>query len=512
VTTLFPAALDNFSNPTPSQSQQAARTHSEQHGDLNDAVESLQAKVGVDGSAVGTSLDYLVKQLAATFARAGTGAVQRTLLARLLAQGEVTVEDYGAVGDGVTDDYLAFTRAIAAAQVLGAGTIVRCEHASYALSSLLVLQNIPVILRGKGGKHPAYNGAPEAIGTSLKYIGAAATGSYFVTFQHMIGAHGLQGISLDCDSKVRGLDVGDVYYGDYRDVSIRNMASGTVAMRTGMNASGSTNWNTFDRFSIDAIGAGGKGLHLTGTGPQNTAHNVFRDLQINYSGGATALHLGYSDNNSFHMVFINRVDATAGKGVYVDPSESVAFPESNYFYHLQAGQDGWQQPNNTPTNYIFGYDRSNGQPVPSVGATASYLFYTEGANVVINGNKAVTDAAAWSESTAITVTPDSGAITTVGAKSCRYLVRGKTVYFHINVTITTNGTGAGYITIGNLPFTPGGSAGFIYMANGRAVGGAGAIMGTLVQGSTNVSVQTYSGAYPGVDGVTLALSGTCELA
>ena len=35
-------------------------SHSSQHSDVNDAVEALQAKVGVDGSAVTTSLDYKV--------------------------------------------------------------------------------------------------------------------------------------------------------------------------------------------------------------------------------------------------------------------------------------------------------------------------------------------------------------------------------------------------------------------------------------------------------------------
>lgn len=444
------------------------------------------------------------------FIQSGVDAIARWFTDKLRAA-HLSVEDFGAVGDGVTNDYAAIVAAITEAQARGAGTVVHFENANYALGSVLVLQNTPVILRGKGGKHPAYNGAPAATGTSLKYTGASATGSYFVTCQHMIGLHGLQGISLDCDSKVRGLDIADVYYGEYRDVSIRNMASGTVAMRTGLSALGSTNWNTFDRFSIDAIGAGGKGLYVTGSGVQNTAHNVFRDIQINYSGGATGLHLGYSDNNSFHMVFINRVDGVAGKGVYADPSEDPLFPESNYFFHLQAGQDGWQQPNNTPRNYIYGYDRSNGQPLPSLGATNSLLFFTEGANLWMGSQKFVKDDDAWAVSTSITVTANSGAITTVGAKSCRYFVRGKTVHYHINATITTNGTGASYINIGNLPFTPGGTAGFIYMATGRQVGGTSSTCyGTLTQGSTTMTVLKYDATYPGGDGITLCLSGQVE--
>ncbi len=42
MTTQFPAAVDDFSNPLPSTSQLAVRSHSQQHGDLNDAVKALE--------------------------------------------------------------------------------------------------------------------------------------------------------------------------------------------------------------------------------------------------------------------------------------------------------------------------------------------------------------------------------------------------------------------------------------------------------------------------------------
>lgn len=62
----FPTTLDTLTNPTggPSGSFQndSGVTHSEQHANANDAIEALEAKVGVDGSAVPTSLDFLVKK------------------------------------------------------------------------------------------------------------------------------------------------------------------------------------------------------------------------------------------------------------------------------------------------------------------------------------------------------------------------------------------------------------------------------------------------------------------
>jgi len=55
--TNFPASLDSLTNPTSSDSLNSP-SHSAQHANSNDAIEALQAKVGVDGSAVTTSIDY----------------------------------------------------------------------------------------------------------------------------------------------------------------------------------------------------------------------------------------------------------------------------------------------------------------------------------------------------------------------------------------------------------------------------------------------------------------------
>ena len=58
--TNFPSSLDSFTNPTTSDTL-ASVPHASQHADVNDAVEALQAKVGVDSSTVAQSLDYLVR-------------------------------------------------------------------------------------------------------------------------------------------------------------------------------------------------------------------------------------------------------------------------------------------------------------------------------------------------------------------------------------------------------------------------------------------------------------------
>lgn len=64
--TNFPIALDALANPSASDTQDSVTVpHAKQHADANDAIEALQAKVGVNGSADAASLDY---QIAAALA------------------------------------------------------------------------------------------------------------------------------------------------------------------------------------------------------------------------------------------------------------------------------------------------------------------------------------------------------------------------------------------------------------------------------------------------------------
>jgi hypothetical protein len=69
--TNFPTSLDALTNPTGSSSL-TSPDHASQHADANDAIEALQAKVGVDSSAVITSLDYKIRNLNASELVSGT--------------------------------------------------------------------------------------------------------------------------------------------------------------------------------------------------------------------------------------------------------------------------------------------------------------------------------------------------------------------------------------------------------------------------------------------------------
>jgi hypothetical protein len=61
VATGFPTSLDALTNPL-STDALTSPSHADQHTNANDAIEALEAKVGVNSSAVSTSLDFLVTQ------------------------------------------------------------------------------------------------------------------------------------------------------------------------------------------------------------------------------------------------------------------------------------------------------------------------------------------------------------------------------------------------------------------------------------------------------------------
>ena len=74
MSTTFPTALDTLTNPTVNHTL-ATGLHSAQHANANDAIEALQAKVGIDGSADPASLDKRVSDLESSPA---DGAVMMT--------------------------------------------------------------------------------------------------------------------------------------------------------------------------------------------------------------------------------------------------------------------------------------------------------------------------------------------------------------------------------------------------------------------------------------------------
>lgn len=63
--TNFPTSLDSLTNPN-STDELSSPSHSQQHSNLNDSVESIQAKIGVNNSTDPNSIQYKVSHIETT--------------------------------------------------------------------------------------------------------------------------------------------------------------------------------------------------------------------------------------------------------------------------------------------------------------------------------------------------------------------------------------------------------------------------------------------------------------
>lgn len=181
MSTSFPGSLDDSTDLPSDRLNNTAQlnSHVSDHNNLADAVLALEAKVGVNSSAVTSSLDYLVKNASSSdpghvHTGASLSAIPETditdgaLLARvgdaetitgiwtfnagkLLDKGSqiYDVRAYGAVVDGSTDDAVAIQAAIDAAEAAGGG-VVFFPEGTCKITAALTVDADNVALRGTG--------------------------------------------------------------------------------------------------------------------------------------------------------------------------------------------------------------------------------------------------------------------------------------------------------------------------------------------------------------------------
>ncbi len=130
----------------------------------------------------------------------------------------------------------------------------------------------------------------------------------------------------------------------------------------------------------------------------------------------------------------------------------------------------------------------------SVPKTAHYVTSSTNADFVEGGSAFKTDFAP-------VVAAQTGTITTA-AVTMRYKQVAKRVYYKAQVTITTNGTGAGYVSI-TLPFASNDN----YVGTGRT---SSISLSTMTSASTLRIYKASDQSYPGSDGAVLIVSGWYE--
>lgn len=274
------------------------------------------------------------------FTQAGTGAVERTVDARL--KDVVNVKDFGAVGDGITDDTLAINRAAKyVARVLGGGTVYY-PAGTYKITRAIRLDDYDIetftysgnvrrnvchigagrdatIIKASGFWTSIFTSFPEPFLASNAAVPALKSPGEPGADEFVFLADGIviDGFTLDCDYNVN-VDGGAAYGSNY-------------ASWGGTWPNGSTGASTWaaDNYQYPIYAYNVRGLLVQNCRIKNSWFNgieIYRchDIQIDgniiQNCGDKANYLGYYsgvefDNGSYRLQLTNNIIKDTGTAV-----------------------------------------------------------------------------------------------------------------------------------------------------------------------------------------------------
>lgn len=441
---------------------------------------------------------------------------ERTLVAdaiRELVPGALSPRMFGAVGDGTTDDTAALTLFWNSA-IANPGVQHLLDSLRYKITAALPVINVSnVWIEGAGAT--MHDAGPVLAGSVLVWGGATGAASA-VTVSSVNGAVQyvsgviLRGFGIDCNSGAAGygLTIKSVRHCDI-DVAVANagilgVLCDTVAT---LSESADVQSNRF-RFKLRQVEAPGVAcLALRSTIGANTSMNeIWVDARIH---NAPAIVCENSDNNDWRSVrCTSSGSATEGVSLLGGATEPLSSRAERFDFYT----------GNVP---IHAYGTTSGSPTYAVGSNNHQIFVLDSANgtpaPIVEGGASIhwrNDKSALADDAWIAFTPtiaaQAGTLTTVAGQSGVYRKFGKRVEFRLFFSITTNGTGSGYLTA-TLPFAAAGTLGSDCVGKERTL--TGKLMSGYIDGATNyVLLQYYDGTYPGASGATYSVSGEFEVA
>lgn len=155
--TNFPTSLDSLSNPSANdlvENSNAALDHHTQHANANDAIEALEAKVGVNSSGVTTSHDYKLSEVTSTDKAVGKTATQ-TLTNKTLTSPTLTTPTIASFTNATHTHQNAAGGGTLDAAAIAAGTVATARLGSGSATSSTFLRGdqtwaTPAIIVARG--------------------------------------------------------------------------------------------------------------------------------------------------------------------------------------------------------------------------------------------------------------------------------------------------------------------------------------------------------------------------
>lgn len=343
-----------------------------------EAGDEIIARAGEDlGANVGTNASAIA------YDPPGAGAVATNVQARLRELHSVT--DYGAVGDGVTDDTAAIQAGIDAVATAGGGDLY-FPPGVFATDELSITSpRVRLVGAGAGW----FSGTHTERGTTLLYIGAAA--GVVLTLSSVSGASNekisdcaILGIAIDGDEIAgTGLLVASVNRCDF-DVSIAGCTSVQCEWKTVATLADTTNnqHNHVRYMRVKALNTANGIKFDTDVLPGNTSFNTFGYLYAQHADGY-GIRIGNTDNNVFQHVVASR-SSGAGIGIILGAGDNVDYLNcrANQILICNPG-DGGLTAEGTPTdvlpsaeNRIWYYDKDNATSDPTIETDAKLSWGT----------------------------------------------------------------------------------------------------------------------------------------
>jgi hypothetical protein len=395
-------------------------------------------------------------------------AVGRTVHQKL--QEMISVFDFGAKGDGATDDTTSIQNAINSVQAAKGGTLY-FPPGTYNISAPLTVTGSNVMLMGAGGDSFHDGGTNAYPATKIVYTGTTNTNS-IVTFKTInnvanskIQGGGVQNMWLACEGTMAGgITILSANGGTYKNVvvtsptftayNITSWANGTIAEAADSqdNLFMQCQFRTIDLAST----ANANGFVFTSTGPGTAFANASFNTLINCLGqvkNGNGYYLEDADNNA---LFGCRVIITGtGKSLFIRGADT------NYFYGFSGAgivvqgtaEGAWA----TPIGNCFLFpDEGNATTYPTLGTgvriywQGQYGVLVKGrANQMIvadsnaNANAALANQGVFS----LVVSNDSGASVKITNAANQYWGMALTNFYGTN----------------DLRFTPGQAGSYFYM-------------------------------------------------
>lgn len=304
--------------------------------------------------------------------------------------GIASVKDYGAVGDGTTDDTAAIQAAINAVQAAGGGPL-NLPEGTYRISSTLTVTASNILLQGAGGDM-SHNVGTQGASASTKLVWVGSAGGTVVRFASPAGASlqkqnggGMTGIFIQCASSAAiGIQIVSWDMAEFRNIAIINPTTTGIDMNVAATLGDpcDNQNNKLSQISIRCVEGGAASasfMRLDGDATANTSLNVFEQIDGVFVNGNAYL-LKNCDNNLFIRCRAYRASGT-GASIEFQGSNTASSQtaRTNIFFHFSSNAAaiarGTSSYTNASTNNsLFLLDQDNSTPAPTVetGATVHY--------------------------------------------------------------------------------------------------------------------------------------------